>query len=105
MKKLLALSMVYLLCSCHPPKVPVPHKYSYGEKVLLKTGDIAVVIEYPWYNLTTTEGYPKTPEYIVRVAFVKRASKTDSLLNGMQTRHTDIGKFTVYEYEIEKKIK
>lgn len=104
MRSLLAITLLVALSACAPPRIPVPHKYGYGEKVLLKTGEQAVVVEYPYFNRTTLEGYPKIPEYIVRVALMKRINQTDSLLEGRQTRQTDIGKFLVYEHEIEKSL-
>lgn len=104
MRSLLAVILLVALSACVPPKIPVPHKYGYGEKVLLKTGEHAVVVGYPWYNRTMDKRWPKTPEYVVRVALIKRVNQTDSVWEGRQTRQTDIGKFTVYEHEIEKSL-
>lgn len=75
-----------LLSSCRDFKF-VPHAYNLGDKVLLKTGEQAVI-----YNITTTIYYGDTAPsagYLVRVA--RRTTFNSSIL-------------FVNEFEIEKVI-
>ncbi len=109
MKRLLTLPLLFVLIACPEPreKIYVRHKYSVGIKVLMKTGDRAVIIETkPWWlrNWYHKGDVPLQPEYVIRVGFVKRTHKTDSLLDGRRTIHTDVTKFTVKELEIERVI-
>lgn len=94
------------LASCQPEQLPVERKYHAGQKVLLKTGDQAVIIGMPWLDRKTYSKGTTQPNqrYVVRIGFVKRISKTESLLGGRRTVVTDITKFTIWEFEIEKEI-
>ncbi len=113
MKYLSILPLCLLLIACPEPRerIYVGHKYGVGTKVLMKTGDKAVIIEViPWYRADTNSWYykdskPAMPEYTIRVGFVKRTHKTDSLLEGRRTIHTDVTTFKIKEFEIEDIIK
>ncbi len=91
----LCLISLLLLTSCHEWKHGL-HEYSLGQKVLMKTGDTAVIVNV--YSTRYRGDTQPVPRYIVRVTFTKRVDQ--DWWNGRT--ETDIGTFTVYEYEIEK---
>tara|TARA_R110002094_G_scaffold186715_3_gene162687 strand:+ start:1086 stop:1409 length:324 start_codon:yes stop_codon:yes gene_type:complete len=107
MKKLIPLALLLLLAliSCRPEYVPTKYKYTLGDKVLLKTGDSAVIVNHHWSTNKHIKGTWIAPKYIIRVGYVKTEHHTDSFLDGHRVREREITKFTVYEHEIEKKIK
>ena len=96
-----ALTLVSLLLCCTScvKWIDAPHKYNLGDKVLLKTGDTAVITHIS-YHKVREDFQVKHQRYTVRVAFIKRVNH--DFLNGRT--ETDVGTFTVFEYEIEKVI-
>jgi len=105
MRKLLVMIVLAMLACCRPEYVNTKYKYAPGDKILLKTGDTAVVVEHHWMTRQHVKGHWVTPRYIVRVGYIKKAHHTDSLLEGHRVRESEPTKFDVYEHEIEKKIK
>lgn len=102
--KYAALLLLLALASCVEYK-PVPFKYSLGQKVLLKTGDEAIITAHVWPHRYDARSKPPIPRYQIRVGFINRVSHTDSLLDGKRKVITDITTFNVNEFEIEKVIK
>ena len=105
MKRLLSIICLLSLVAC-AEQVPVKRKYYAGDKILLKTGDVGVILGMPYKDSWTYDKGTKQPRqrYVVRIGFVKRMNNTDALFRGRQTVTTDITKFTIWEFEIEKKV-
>jgi len=95
MKKALAITALILLSSCgFREKVSIPFKYYPGQKVLMKTGHVAVITDYTFRTTYRRGDHPPVPEYWVRIGY----SQETQWVGGTG----DTSKFRVREFEIEK---